>query len=92
MERRSEDLGWPPRFNDLSTVQDHDPVSDLADDRQIVGYQKQRQIAVLASSLQEVNNAGLQGGIDRRQGFVSYQQVRTTCQGSGNCYSLLLTT
>ncbi len=76
MLRVLEQLGDRPGLDDLAVGHHADPIGDLAHDRQIVGDQQHRHPEAALQVLQQGQDLGLDGDVERRGRLVGDQQIR----------------
>ena len=67
-------------------------VGDVANDRQVMGDEQIRQPQLLLKVLQEVDDSGPDGNVERRHRLVQDQQLRIECQRAGDANALALPT
>ena len=77
-------------FNGLAQIHDHDLIGDVVDHAQIVGDEDVGQIQLLLEVLQEVEDLGLDGHIQRGDGLVRHQEGRLHGQRPGDGHPLPL--
>ena len=75
MARISEHLLGRTRLDDLSAVHDQDPVTGLGDDREVVGDQQQGELVVAAQAGDELEDLGLDDGVEGGGGLVGDEQL-----------------
>ena len=88
--RRGEHRLGRARLDDLALVHDADPVGHLADDAEIVGDQQQRHAEAALQALQQLQDLGLDGDVERRGRLVGDQEVGLVGQRHGDHHPLAL--
>lgn len=73
-------------------LHDSNPVSQPAHDVQVVGNKQQAHVQFLLEFIEQVQNLGLYGDIQRGGRFIRNQQAGLSQQCHGNHYPLALTT
>lgn len=69
---------------------DADPVRDVPDHAQVVGDEKEGEVAVLAQVEQQVEDLRLDGDVEGGGGFVQHQQRGPDGEGAGDGDALAL--
>jgi hypothetical protein len=78
----AEDLGARSRLDDPTQVHDRDPISDLADHREIVGDEQVGDADPVLQIAQQVEHLCLHGDVERRHRLVADHQVRLQSEGA----------
>ena len=86
-----EDVGRRTRFNNLPLRHDEDLVADVFDDSEIVCNEEVGEAELGLQVLQEVNDFGLDGYVERRNGFIANDELRFNGEGAGDTDALTLT-
>jgi hypothetical protein len=84
-----EELGWS-HLHDPSQVHDRDVVTDMSDDIEVMGDEEISQPEFFLQILQQVDDLGLGGYIQGRDGFVGNDQIGIDGQRPGDPDSLPL--
>ena len=77
-------------FDDSAGVHDCDAVADVFYDAEIVGYEDVCQVELLLEFLEEVDDLGLDGNVEGRDGLVGDDECRLHDQGAGDADALSL--
>ncbi len=77
-------------LDDLPALHDADPVRDLADDAEIVGYEQHRHTEPLLRVPQQFQDLRLHGNVERRGRFIGDQEVRLVSERHGDHHTLAL--
>jgi hypothetical protein len=85
-----EDLLRRPQLHHLAQVHDADPVGDPPDHREVVGDEEVGQLVALPQVRQQVDDLGLDGDVQGRDGLVADQELRLERQGPGDADPLPL--
>ena len=85
---KTSDTG--PASHDSPAVHDEHPLADRGDDGQVVGDEEQRRVAGLDPSDDEVEDAGLDGDVERRRRLVAHEQPRVVGEGDREDHALPL--
>ena len=72
----------------LAGVHDHHPVGPAGDDPHVVGDEDDGHLELLAQVVDEVEDLGLDGHVERRGGLVGDQQLGLAGQGHGDHHPL----
>ncbi len=75
IDRRVEDLVEIAALDDQAVVHDQHPVGDLGDDAEVVGDQDRRQAAFAVEPLEQGEDLGLHGDVERRRRLVGDQDL-----------------
>ena len=79
-----------PALHRLARIHDRDAVAGLEDQPEIVRHEDHRRAELLAEPLDQLDDAGLDGDVERRGGLVEQQQRRLRQQRHGDHDALLL--
>ena len=90
MAHRVEDLGDRPGLDRLARVHDADAVAGLEHQPEVVADEQHRGAELAAEGLDEVDDAGLDGDVERRGRLVEDQERRPRHQRHGDDDALLL--
>jgi len=71
----AEDLLRPGRLDDFSQVHHRHAVGDMLDHAQVVGDEEVRQLELGLQVLQEIDDLGLDGHVQRRDRLVAHDQL-----------------
>ncbi len=71
-------------LHDLAGVHDRDRVRPTRHDPEVVGHQDHAHVAFPALVVQQVEDLGLDGDVERGGGFVGEQQLRPAGEGHGD--------
>ena len=71
-------------LDDAAGVHDHDPVGDVGDHAQVVGDEQDRRADLDAQVAQHVQDAGLDGDVQRGGGLVGDEQLRSAGDRHGD--------
>jgi hypothetical protein len=71
-------------LGDVAEVHHRDPVGDVPDDREVVRDEQVGEVEVLLEVLEEVDDLGLDGHVERRDRLVEHDQVRLEREGPGD--------
>ena len=78
------------QFYDLAQIHDRHTVCDMAHDTQVVCYEKIRQTEIALNILQQVDDLGLNGHVERRNRFVGDDEFWIHGQSTGDPNALPL--
>ena len=90
MFRLVEEVAGFGGFDDFSQVHDHDPAADVFDDSEVVRDEQVGDAVFLLEVLEEVDDLGLDGDIERADGFIADDQFRFDGEGAGDADALAL--
>ena len=76
------------RLHEPARVHHRDVVGAARDDPEVVGDEHHAHVALALLRLQEVEDLGLHGDIERGRGFVGEQQLGTACEGDRDHHPL----
>ena len=62
-------------LNDLTEVHHHDPVTDIANDIQIVTDEYIGQVLLGLDQIEQIQNLRFDRFVERRDGFIQYQET-----------------
>src|SRR5579859_1015742 len=79
-----EDLVGGAGFDDVAGIHDVDAIGDARDNTQVVGDHDDRHAQLLAQTLDQVQNLGLNRHVERGRRLVSQQELRFAAEGHGN--------
>ena len=74
-----------PDLGDPAEVHDRDPVGDVPDHGQVVRHEQVGQPQPVLQLLEQVDHAGLDGHVERRDRLVEHQQLRARARARGRC-------
>ena len=92
MRRRGEEALGLSDLDDLAEVHHRDSVAHVADHRDVVRDEEEREPERVAELVDEVENLRLYGDIERRHRLVRHDQLRACDDRTGDPDSLALTT
>ena len=84
------DRGGAADLAHLAQVHDHDPVADVLHHRQVMGDEQHGQAVATLHVLQQVQDLGLDGHVERRHRLVADQHLGIERQGPGDADALAL--
>ena len=87
-----EELVLGSNLHDLSQVHDDDPIADMSNDSEVMGYEKIGEIIFFLNIHEQVDYLRLNGNIECGYRFIAYDKIGTAGQSSGNTYPLPLST
>ena len=82
--RFEEDLFAGARLHDLARVHDVDPVGHIGHDAQVVGDEDDGEVTLFLDIVDELQNLGLNGHVQRSGGLVADEDLRITGQSDGD--------
>ncbi len=85
-----KDLFSIAALNDFAVVHDDEAVTDGADDGEVVGNEKNGEVAPRAEVGEEIEDAGLHGDVEGGDRFVGNEDAGIHCEGAGNGDALAL--
>ncbi len=91
MGRVVVDVVHLPDLDDLAQVHHRHPVGDVPDHRQVVGDEQVGQRQLGLELVQQVDDAGLDRDVQRRDRLVQHDQLRLQREGAGDADALALT-
>src|SRR5262249_41577756 len=77
-------------LDDLPALHDHDPVSEVADEREVVRDEQERERFLLLKAPEQVDDRGLHGDIKGRGDLVADQDLRPADERAGDRNALAL--
>src|SRR5215204_5961210 len=77
-------------LHDLAEVHDGDPIGDVLYHGEVVGDENVGEVELLLQILQEVDDLGLDGDVEGRDGLVADYEARVQRDGPGDPYPLAL--
>jgi hypothetical protein len=90
MLRALHNLFGASQFDNASQIHDGDPVRDMPNDTEIMGYEQVGQPVFLAQIHEEIHHLGLNGYVQSADGFVADDEVGFQGNGPGNANALPL--
>ncbi|KFJ60193.1 hypothetical protein DK59_3082 [Brucella abortus bv. 4 str. 292] len=90
MQRMPIKPGFGGLFHDAAKIHDGNGVRDMAHNRQVMGNENIRCPEPLLNILKEIQDTGLNGNIERRDGLIQHHDLRIEGQGTRNHYALTL--
>ena len=90
MHRRRADVLRRPDLDHLAEVHDGDPVGDLADHREVVGDEHVGRAELVLEVLEQVDDLRLDRHVERRDGLVGDDQLRSQRERPGDADPLAL--
>ena len=78
-------------LDDLAEVHHRDLGAEVPHDRQVVRDEQERDVEFLLQVLQQVDDLGLDGDVERRDGLVGHQQLGVERERAGDADALTLT-
>ena len=79
-------------LDDLAQVHDGHAVTDVLHDREVVGDEQVGQPELAPQVKEQVEDLRLDGDVERRDGLIADDEVRSQCQSPGDADALALTT
>ena len=92
MDRIVEKLVLGSNLHDLSQVHDDDPIADMSNDSEIMGYEKIGEIIFFLDIHEQIDYLRLNGNIECGYRFVAYDKIGIAGQSTGDTYPLPLST
>ena len=76
----------------MAQIHHHDPVAEIADNRQVVTDEQQGGLLLALNFHQQIGHRRLNGHVQRRDGFIRDNDTRATGKGARNANALFLST
>ena len=90
MDRFLVELVGARVLDDLAQIHDRDPVGHVANDAEVVGDEEIGQAELVLNVLEQVDDLGLHGNVERRNGFVGDDQLGPQRERTGDADALTL--
>src|SRR5439155_6081571 len=88
VSRAPENSGYGTLFDNLAVAQDEDAVGKIKQQRRVVSNEQKAEAFLAAQLCQQRDDFRLNGGVERRGGFVGNHQSGAASQGLGDQHAL----
>ena len=78
------DLRRGPDLAELAEIHDGNAIADVADDREIVGDEQEGEAVAVLHVLEQVEDLGLHGDVERRDRFIAHDHVGVEHEAAGD--------